>query len=278
MSGVAAIVLATACLHAAWNTAAKSVGDRWVASALIGSVYAVVGLVAVLLLPLPDRASWPFIATSVLLQVAYLLLLTAAYGHGDMSKLYPLVRGMSPLLVTLIAVAVLGEHLSSGALVGIGVLVGGLGALAFAHGRPRRGGGVGLALLTGVAIAGYTLVDGLGVRRSGHALGYAAWLFALQGPILVVLCLARGGPGMRARLYRHRYVGLAGGLLSLVAYAIVVWAQSRAPIAIVAALRETSVLWGAVAGSVVLHERLGWKGVVATLLAATGAVVVQVSG
>jgi len=102
-------------------------------------------------------------------------------------------------------------------------------------------------------------------------------LFALQGPILVALCLWRGGPGIAERLRRHRVAGLAGGVLSLVAYAVVVWAQARAPLAIVAALRETSVLWGAVAGSVFLRERLGWKCVLATVLAAAGAVLVQVA-
>lgn len=100
-------------------------------------------------------------------------------------------------------------------------------------------------------------------------------MFALQGPILVALCLWRGGPGIAERLRRHRVAGLAGGVLSLVAYAVVVWA--RAPLAVVAALRETSVLWGAVAGSVFLRERLGWKCVLATVLAAAGAVLVQVA-
>jgi drug/metabolite transporter (DMT)-like permease len=277
MSGVAALVLATACLHAGWNTAAKSVGDRWVSSALIGSVYAVVGIAAAAVQPTPARASWPFVVGSVVLQVVYLLLLTSTYEHGDMTRLYPLVRGMSPLLVTLFAVVVLREQVAGGVLVGVAVLVAGLVALAFAHGKPRRGHGIGLALLTGVTIAGYTVVDGIGVRRSGHPLGYAAWLFALQGPILVAVCLWRGGPGMAQRLRRHAVVGLTGGVLSLLTYAVVVWAQARAPLAIVAALRETSVLWGAVAGSLLLRERLGWKGVLATVLAAAGAVLVQVA-
>lgn len=277
MNGVTALVLATACLHAGWNTAAKAVGDRWVSSALIGSVYAVIGIVAALLLPVPDVASWPFVAASVVLQVVYLLLLTSAYEYGDMTRLYPLARGTSPLLVTLFAVLVLRERDGTGVLIGVTVLVAGLIALAFAHGRPRRGHGIGLALATGVTIAAYTVVDGIGVRHSGHALGYAAWLFAFQGPILVAVCLWRGGPGMSARLWRHRLTGLAGGVLSLVSYAVVVWAQARAPLAIVAALRETSVLWGAVAGTVFLRERLGWKGVLATVLAAVGAVLVQVA-
>jgi drug/metabolite transporter (DMT)-like permease len=277
VNGVAALVLATACLHAGWNTAAKSLGDRWVSSALIGSVYTVAGLVAVIVLPAPDTASWLFIAGSVALQVGYLLLLTSAYQYGDMSRLYPLMRGMSPLLVTVFAVVVLREHVRVGVVAGVAVLVGGLVALAFAHGRPRRGHGVGLALATGVTIAAYTIVDGIGVRQSGHPLGYAAWLFALQGPILVAICLWRGGPGMAQRLWRHRVLGLAGGGLSLLSYGVVVWAQARAPLAIVAALRETSVLWGAVAGSVFLRERLDWKGVVATVLAAAGAVLVQVA-
>jgi len=274
---VAAAVLCSALLHAGWNTAAKSIGDRWAASALMGCAYGGIGLVAVLILPLPGAAAVPFVAASVLLQVGYLLLLTSAYQHGDMSGLYPLIRGLAPLLVTAVSVAVLHEHLTGWALAGVAVLCVALLTLAFAHGRPRRGHGIGLAVATGCCIAAYSLVDGVGVRHSDHVLGYAAWLFFLQGPLLVGICWWRGGADFAGRLRRHAGKGLTGGAVSLVVYAVVVWAQSRAPLPVVSALRETSVVWAVFAGRLLLNERLTGRAVAATALAAAGAIVVELT-
>lgn len=273
----ALLVLLSAVLHAGWNTAAKSVGDRWVSSALMGVAYGVVGLVFVLLRPLPVAAAWPYIIVSVLLQVVYLLLLTTTYAHGDMSRLYPLLRGLGPLLVTVVALTALHEHVSPLALGGIGVLCVGLAGLAFGHGLPRRGDGVGLAVATGFCIAAYSLADGVGVRQSIDPIGYAAWLFFLQGPILVALCRWRSGPGLLARMRPHAAVGLTGGVLSLLVYGVVVWAQDRLPLPIVSALRETSVVWGVVFGRLLLHERFSRRRVAATLLALAGAVLVELA-
>ena len=277
MSLTAALVLASALLHALWNTAAKSVGDRWVSSALMGCGYLVAGLVTVLLRPAPDPASWQFLIASAALQVVYLLLLTSAYQHGDMNRLYPLIRGLDPLLVSIVALTVLGEQISGWALFGIGMLLAGLAVLALGRGLPRRGEGIGLAVLTGCCIAAYSLVDGIGVRHSGEAIGYAGWMFLIQAPLLIITARLRGGHELLPRMRPHAVKGFVGGLLSFLTYGIVVWAQNRMPLSVVAALRETGVVWAVLLGTVLLRERLSRRGVFAAGLALAGAMLVDLT-
>lgn len=275
MSLVAALVLASAALHALWNAVAKSFGDPWVSSALIGCGYLIAGLVTVIVSSAPTPASWPFLIGSVLLQVLYLLLLTNSYQHGDLSRLYPLIRGLDPLLVTVIAIAFLGEQLQGWALVGMCALFAGLGVLAFGRGLPKRGQGIGLALLTGCCIAAYSLVDGLGVRQSGYPFGYIGWMFLLQGPILIALARWQVGPHLGSQLRRHAVKGVIGGLLSFLTYGIVVWAQNRMPLSVVAALRETSVVWALLLAPLLLRERLSRLTAAAAVVALAGAVLVE---
>lgn len=277
MSVVAALVLASALLHAVWNTAAKSVGDRWVSSALMGIGYLIGGAATVIVRPLPDPASWAYLVCSALLQIVYLLLLTSAYQYGDMSRLYPLIRGLDPFLVTLVALLVLGERLSGWALLGVIMLCAGLAVLAFGRGLPRRGHGIGLAVLTGCCIAGYSLVDGIGVRHSGEPFGYAGWMFLLQGPLLIMVAWIGSGAGLATRMRPQMIKGVVGGLLSLLTYGIVVWAQARLPLSVVAALRETGVVWAILLGALMLRERLSRRGAAAALLALAGAVLVDLA-
>lgn len=277
MTLVLGVVLGTAFLHAAWNTAAKSVGDRWVSSLLIGVVNFAAGLVGVIMFDVPVAACWPYIVASAVAQSCYLLLLTTAYSYGDMSRLYPIARGLAPLLVTAVSVGLLGERLSRPALLGVIIICTAIALIAFARGLPRRGQGVGLALATGAAIATYTLIDGVGVRLGVSALGYASWLFLLQGPLIVGFCWWRGGPDLPRRLKSNLAKGLGGGLLSIVAYTIVLWAQARAPLSLVSAMRETSVLWAALAGRLLLGEQLNRKEVAAVVLAALGAATLQIT-
>lgn len=277
MSLILAVVLGTAVLHASWNALAKSVGDRWVASALIGLVNGVGGLACLLVFGPPEAAAWPYLVLSAALQAVYLVVLTSAYQHGDLSRLYPIMRGTAPVLVTVISVTVLGDQLSVGTWIGLGVLVGGIALLAFGRGIPTLDAGLGLALLNGVIIASYTLSDGVGVRVSGNPLGYIGWMFALQGPVLVGLCWWRGGPGFLRRVRTHAVRGLLGGILSLLTYGTVVWAQSRVSLAVVSGLRETSVVWAALIGRLFLGERLVRREWLAIGLACCGAVVVQLT-
>lgn len=278
MSFAAALVLSSALLHALWNTVAKSVGDRWVSSALIGTGYLIGGVIIVLVRPLPDPASWPNLVGSAALQVVYLLLLTSAYQYGDMGRLYPLMRGLGPLLVSVVAIIFLGESLHGWAVLGLLILLAGLAGLALHRGLPRRGHGIGLAVLTGCCIAGYSLIDGIGVRNSGEAYGYAGWLFLIQGPLLILVARIKSGHRLRTRMRPHAVKGIVGGFLSLLTYGIVVWAQDRMPLSVVAALRETSVVWGVLLSAVLLRERPSRLATAAALVALTGAILVDLGG
>jgi drug/metabolite transporter (DMT)-like permease len=274
---VLALVLGTAVLHATWNALAKSVGDRWIAAALIGVVNGIAGLACIVAFGWPAMTAWPYLVASAVLQTVYLLTLTSAYRHGDLSRLYPIMRGTAPVLVTVASVGVLGGRLGAASWAGLIVLVSGIVLLAFGRGVPSFDTGLGLAVLTGVIIAGYTLADGVGVRASENPLGYIGWMFALQGPALLAVCWWRGRPGFAGRLRRHAVRGLLGGVLAVVSYGIVVWAQSRAPLAVVSGLRETSVVWAALIGRLFLGERLVAREIVAVGLACCGAVVLQLA-
>ncbi|WP_068250635.1 EamA family transporter [Janibacter corallicola] len=276
IQGVLLLVLGTAVLHAAWNAMAKSIGDRWVSSALIGTVNGAFGLVLIGLFGVPAPASWPYLVASALLQATYLVLLTHSYAHGDLSRLYPILRGTSPVVVTAVAVTVLAERLSPLSWLGLGVLVGGIALLACARGLPRADTGLVLALSAGLVIACYSLSDGVGVRIAGDTGAYIGWMFALQAPTLLLLCRWQAGRTFWGRMWTHAPVGLLGGVFSVISYGTTVWAQSRAPLALVAALRETSVVWGALLGGLLLKEKLTATERAAVLAVAAGAVVLQV--
>lgn len=293
---VAAAVLGSAVIHASWNAVAKAIPDRLVASTLLGAGFALLGGLWVTVAPAPLAASWPYLGGSALLQTGYLLLLTAAYANGEFRQIYPLARGTAPLLVSLFAIGVLGERLTSWQLVGIALVVAALGVLvAIPRGPGGRGPcgrgplsagsashrrGVLLAIATGVVIAGYTVVDGIGVRQSGTAAGYAAWQMVVHGPILIATCVALAGPRRLTRALRvggARLValGVAGGAASMIAYAIVLWAQDRASLALVSALRETSVLFAGVIGTLVFKERFSGRQMLAAGAVVVGIVLMQ---
>lgn len=276
--GVTAAVLLAAVLHATWNALAHAVPDRLVGFVLIGLASTACTLPVVLLVPLPARASWGFVVASAALHSAYSLLLWQSYRLGDFNQVYPLARGSSPLLVAAAAVVLVGEHLGAVQLAGVAVVSAGLGSLVLAGGRPPAAQRAGLwaAAATGVAIATYTVLDGVGVRRSGSVLGYAAWLFLLQGPVVPLLALRWRGRALAGQLRPYAARGLGCGVLSLAAYGLVLWAQTRGALAAVAALRETSVVVGAGIGALVFHERFGRARLGATVLVAAGIVLLNV--
>uniref|UniRef100_UPI0025864ED4 EamA family transporter n=1 Tax=uncultured Massilia sp. TaxID=169973 RepID=UPI0025864ED4 len=205
--GVLAAVLCAAFLHAAWNAAVKSEPDKLLASMAVSSGAAVLGLAAVLLLPAPDRASWPFIAASTLIHIAYYLLLARSYGQADISLAYPLMRGCAPVLVALARAVV--EPLHPAQMLAV-VLVG-AGAVATCLGARLSRRAVVPALLTAVVIAAYTLVDGLGVRRSGAPAAYTAWLFLCCGIAVPLACRRRLGGRLPAFLKTKPQLALLGG-------------------------------------------------------------------
>jgi len=273
---VVAAVLLAAVLHAAWNGIAHAVTDRLVGFALLGVAMTASSALALAFVAAPARASWPFLATAATLHVGYTGLLMLSYRIGEFSQVYPLARGISPWLVAVVATVVLGEALAWPHAAGVVVISLGLVTLVFAGGAPgaRQLPAVGAALATGVFIAAYTVVDGVGVRRSGSALGYATWLFLLQGPVLPLVALAVRRRALRAQTRGLWAVGLGAGALSVAAYALVLWAQSVGALASVAALRESSIVWGAVIASVFFKEPFGRVRIAASAVVAVGVVLV----
>jgi len=272
---VVAVVIGAGALHACWNAIAKEVKDRLMAFAWIGIASTVAGGAVLLVTGLPYRAAIAFAIASAVIHVGYDLALMNSYQLGAFNQTYPIARGTSPLLVAVGAYFLAGEHLGAVAVIGIATLAGGLMSLALSSGRLTRhdAPAIGAAILTGLTIAGYTIVDGLGVRRAGDPWAYAALLFALQGPPLtVVAAIRRPAASWRGRAGTER--GLAAGVLCVLAYGIVLWAQTKAPLAEVAAIRETSVVFAALIGLAVLGEDFGKRRVAAAIVIATGIVLI----
>ncbi len=270
---VSLAVLLAALLHASWNAMIKGGRDVLMDTAAIVVGAGVIALPCLFLVPLPAPASWPYIIASIVTHVAYYFFMVSAYRSGDLSLVYPLMRGVAPLLTGVLAI--LWMHEWPGPLGWTGMLLISLGVVALAF-RPQRlgpalhghGRAVGYALANAVVIAVYTIIDGSGARLSGNAWSYIAWLFALDAlPFSIYLFVTRRGEFLSA-LAERRQRGLIGGGLSAAAYAISVWAMTKAPVALVASLRETSVLFATLIGARLLKEHLTprrWAGVVAVV-------------
>ncbi|WP_297858299.1 EamA family transporter [Elioraea sp.] len=275
------LVLVGAALHAGWNALVKAGGDKLVDTVAVAIGSALVAAVALPFLPLPARASWPCIAASAAIHLGYFVLVAAAYQAGEMSLAYPLMRGVAPLVVAATSGGLLGEELRPGGWVGIGLICGGVLALALpGHGPApagaRRVRAVALALANAVVIAAYTLVDGLGARLSGDPVAYTFWLLLLASPPLVLAVRARRG-GLAVKLIRRWRVVVIGGCCTAASYTLALWAMTQAPIAAVAALRETSILFGVALAAIVLRERPGWRRQAAATAIACGAAALRLA-
>ena len=260
-------VLFGAVLHAGWNALVKSSGDKELDTALVHFLGALVALPPLLLAGAPPAAAWPFIGASLVVHVAYYVTLAGAYKHGELGMTYPIMRGSAPLLVALGSSVVLGESLSTLAWAGVMAVTLGVAMVGLAHPgealHHRRA--LGYALANAVVIMTYTFIDGSGVRKAvaggGSAASYVLLLFVLDGfPYPAMVVARRDAAGRRAIVdYAKRRWPLAalGGAASIGSYAIALWAMTRAPVAAVSALRETSVLFATLIGAGLLHERLG---------------------
>ncbi|HEY5187643.1 MAG TPA: hypothetical protein VII87_01325 [Solirubrobacteraceae bacterium] len=282
---VVGIVLFAAALHAAWNALVKAIGDRLTLMAMMGAATVAIALPIALLVSAPRAQAWPEVGGSLVLHTVYNLMLVASYRVGDYNQVYPIARGTAPPVVALAAVVLVGERLTGLQVAGLIILSCGLLTLAVARGQgsPRA---VGLAVMTGLLIAAYTVTDGVGVRHSGSVLGYAGWLFTGSGVLTALiprLALGMAGPGSRREARPARVCtvlrtapdlaarGALAAALSLVAYVLVLWAQTRGALAVVAALRETSVVFAAVLGAFVFREHLPSRRIMASVLVAAGA-------
>jgi drug/metabolite transporter (DMT)-like permease len=266
-------------LHVAWNAVVKVSRDRLVTMTQVAGSAAIVSLVVLVFVPFPNRESWMYLLLSAAVHSGYVLFLLRAYEHGDLSQVYPIARGTAPLLVLGLAFLAAGEVPHGTALAAILLIVAGVVSLAF-RGRlrlPRDHGQVRYAFLTAIFIALYTVIDGLGARRAGTPHGYTASLFVLNGLVLAALLSLRHGRGTRAVLRGAPWKAAAvGGIMSLAAYWLVIWALTLAPMAPVAALRETSVIFAAILGTVWLKEPFGRWSIAAAVVVAAGIVLLQV--
>ena len=273
---IVAVVIAAGALHAVWNAIAKHLDDPLMAFALIGIPMAVIGGFAVAVTGLPGRTAVVLALLSAVIHVGYELALMNSYRLGAFNQVYPIARGTSPLVVAVGAYFLANEHLGVVPLAGVALLAFGLMSLTLSAGTLNRTElpAIAVAALTGLTIASYTVVDGLGVRAAHDPYAYAGLMFALQGPEFPLAALFRR-PVASWRDLNVLVRGLLAGALSVLAYGIVLGAQARAPLAEVAAIRETSVIFAALIGMVFLKEHFGGRRIAAAVVIAAGIVLIS---
>lgn len=270
------VVLAAALLHASWNSIVKAGGDKFLTTVMVTTAAAALSALLLLFLRAPAVASWPFAIASATFQITYFLLVARTYQVSDMSQTYPLMRGTAPLIVAMVSVFRLGEALSPIAWFGvIGISVG-IFSIALGSDLGNRKG-VYLALLTALVIAAYTLIDGVGVRRSGAPAAYTLWVFLLTGLPLSIWALTARRASFIPYARRYGALGIAGGVGTTASYGLALWAMTVAPVAVVAALRETSILFGTVIAGLVLKEPVGLRRVVSAGIIAGAAALLRLS-
>jgi drug/metabolite transporter (DMT)-like permease len=243
---------------------------------LVTAAAATIAIVTLPWLQQPARASWPFILASSFFQIIYYVLLARTYHVADMSQAYPLMRGTAPLFLTIFSIFGLDTNLSTRMFIGVAVICAGILSMALGVRRGDRAGIV-LALLNAVVIAIYTTIDGIGVRRSGAPAAYTLWMFLVTGVPLTLWALGARRASLASYMRTNWRFGLVGGIGTVASYGLALWAMTQAPIAVVAALRETSILFGAVISGVLLKERLGPGRILAACTIALGAAVLRLA-
>ncbi len=273
MSGFAlTLVLCAAALHALWNAIVKASDDRALTLGAISVTNVLAGILLIALFPAPAVESWPYIAASTLIHYGYFIFLLLAYRLGDFSQVYPISRGLAPVLVALGAQAFAGETLPVPAWLGLLSVSFGIIVLSLPSGGIRPNPvAVAAAAGTGLFIASYTVVDGIGVRLADSSFGYIGWLFVLEFPVIVVAALRQRGkpPAMRWPAIR---LGLLGGIFASMAYGMAIYVKAFTPLGAVSAVRESSVIFAAVIGALYFGER-PWRRRVFAAAAVTAGVI-----
>ncbi len=263
------LILLAAALHAGWNALIKISGDRIAVMAVVTLSGSILSIFALPFVDIPDSASWPLLTLTILIHTGYHFFLPVAYDHGDLGQVYPIARGAAPILVTLGAFVFAGEHVDQLAMIGVLCLAVGVMALTFDGGKvsginPKA---IFFALSTGVCIAAYTVVDGLGVRQAGSILGFAVWLTIGDGILTFLIAFIWKRRDMVAIVKNNALTGFTGGAMQVGAYWIIVYALAVAPMGMVSGLRETSVLFAALISTLLLKEGFGvWRFVSACLV------------
>lgn len=266
------IVLLAATLHATWNFLVKNTGDKHLSMSAVVIGHTPFAIAAILYSPTPTMESVPYLLIGALLHVGYQLFLLASYRIGDLSQVYPLARGIAPLIVAGVSVLVLGVSLSLPELAAIIIIGAGITSLTLVRRNDgqRNGRAVFFSLMTGGCIAAYSLVDGIGAREAGTALGFYGWLSLINGLVFAAIMRVMR-PGIVRKVFSDKWqLALKGGGASFFAYAMVIWAFTMAPIALVTALRETSIIFAMLLGVFVLKERLDLAKVLSTALTLLG--------
>ena len=260
-------VLLAAMIHAGWNARVKRGGDPLYETTLIHAWVALPALVAVALLPLPGPQATLCLAASTAVHCVYYHALAGAYRSGDLSFAYPIMRGSAPMLTALLGVLVLDERLAPLGWIGIGAVCAGVLSIGLARARTvdavARRRSLGWALLTAATIVAYTLIDSTGARSAPTPWSYVAWLAAVEGPVLFAIVMARHRRPLLTYARARGLQPMATGVAAMLAYGIALWAMTRAPVGLVAALRETSVLFALLIARTVLGEPVGpmrWAG------------------
>jgi drug/metabolite transporter (DMT)-like permease len=262
------LVLFSAVAHAIWNSLVKSAGDRTLTMVMIRFTGLALGLAALPFVDWPQPESWKWLALTAAVQFGYYALLVRSYGHGDMSVVYPLARGIAPVLTTISAFVFLGEALSPAHLVAVGLISFGIMVLSLGAGASRAA--VGYAGATGLAVAAYSLFGGMGVRTAGTVLGFQACLEVITGGGMAAYGLATRRADLLAYVRRHAAIGLVAGTLSVLGYLAFLAAAKALPLGPVVALRETSVIFGTLIGTFVLKEAFGLRRITASAFVLCG--------
>ncbi|ASU40926.1 EamA family transporter [Herbaspirillum sp. meg3] len=270
---IISLVLFAAFLHAGWNALLRGGADRLWSMTVMCLAVAIASAVMALFLPSPAKASWMYAVLSAVLHVGYNLFLVRSYQVGELGQTYPISRGSSPLLITVAASAFAGERVGMGALFGIALVSGGIVSLAF-KGRRLAVPSLPYALGTGCFIAAYSVTDGIGVRLSGAPMAYTAWMCALWGILMPPVYIGLRGARSLFTVRPGLIIAFIGGLVSLLAYGIVIYAMSGAPMGAVSALRETSVLFAALIGYFFLGETLTVRKMLACAVIAAGVIII----
>jgi drug/metabolite transporter (DMT)-like permease len=274
---VAAAILASALVHASWNAMIKgrARGDPLASSTALSITWALVGWPLTWVVPPLPEAAWLHLGISIAVHLVYFSLLVSAYRVGDLSFVYTVARGLPPVLVTALTAALIGERPSIVAVAGVLAITAGVLSLGLTgEGAPAKKV-LGLSLATAACIATYTMLDGTGTRAAGSPLSYLVWLTAIQGTLFAIGALVVGGRGLAREVRARSGAGLVTGVLSAGGYAVALWAMNQAPIGLVAALRETSVLFAALLGAFALREPFGKRRIVGALLVTLGALLVR---
>lgn len=271
------IILAAAFLHALWNSLIKGGKDPLLDGMIISVVWLAICIIAIPFLPIPNPKSWLFAIATIPIHVAYFFLLAKSYEVGDLSRVYPIVRGVPPLIVAIVSYIAIDENLGFYGWLGVILISFGILTLEFGTKQPSSKAFI-LSILTAIMIAAYTIIDALGARLSGHSTSFLLWFSLFQSIIFIIIvsCI-KGVKICKLHIKRHWKRGIAGGIISIISYSIILWAMTKAPIANVSALRETSVLFALIISIFFLSEKLKKSAIFSIIFILTGIIAIKLS-